>query len=185
MNFDRLREKGTPWHFWESKSRLTGVPKKYPSKNMEFAVTPLVLTPFVPFRAAQESYGRSEMIWVLWGVGQPGGNLWSSPAPTVHRQCCCISDYLRGSSVKIWTSLSLGRKTSPAKILQGLRFWGPPYSGKCRPSAILSRPEAGPRDGRSKYEAYTPNLPTNIIPTNIAWLICFREIPYGPANSTP
>ena len=27
MNFDRLR-KGTPWHFWDDKSRLTGVPKK-------------------------------------------------------------------------------------------------------------------------------------------------------------
>ena len=26
--FDRLGAKGTPWHFWEDKSRLTGVPKK-------------------------------------------------------------------------------------------------------------------------------------------------------------
>ena len=28
MSFDRLGEKDTPWHFWEDKSRLTGVPKK-------------------------------------------------------------------------------------------------------------------------------------------------------------
>ena len=38
------------WHFREDKSRLTGVPKRSLSKNMKFAVTPLVLTPFVPFR---------------------------------------------------------------------------------------------------------------------------------------
>ena len=28
MNVDRLGQKGTPWHFWEDKSRFTGVPKK-------------------------------------------------------------------------------------------------------------------------------------------------------------
>ena len=28
MSVDRLGEKGTPWHFWEDKSRLTGVAKK-------------------------------------------------------------------------------------------------------------------------------------------------------------
>ena len=52
MNFDRLHigEKGTPCHFSEGKNRLTGVPKKsLCQKNMKFAVTPLVLTPFVPF----------------------------------------------------------------------------------------------------------------------------------------
>ena len=27
-NFHRLGEKGTPWHFWGDRSRLTGVPKK-------------------------------------------------------------------------------------------------------------------------------------------------------------
>ena len=43
-----------PWHFWEYQSMLTGVPKKsLCQKNMKFAVTPLVLTPVVPFRAAQ------------------------------------------------------------------------------------------------------------------------------------
>ena len=28
ISFDRFGEKTTPWHFWEIKSRLTGVPKK-------------------------------------------------------------------------------------------------------------------------------------------------------------
>ena len=28
MDFDRLGQKGTLWHFWEVKSRLTGVPNK-------------------------------------------------------------------------------------------------------------------------------------------------------------
>ena len=44
-----LGEKGTPWHFSEDKSKLTGVSEKSLSKNMRFAVTPLVLTPFRPF----------------------------------------------------------------------------------------------------------------------------------------
>ena len=46
--FSQIGEKGTPWHFWENQSRLTGVPKKSLCQtNMTFAVTPLVLTPFV------------------------------------------------------------------------------------------------------------------------------------------
>ena len=54
MTFDRFGEKGTPWHFWEGSSRLTGVPTKLPlSTSMTFGVTPLVLTPFVPFRDLQ------------------------------------------------------------------------------------------------------------------------------------
>ena len=49
--FCQIGEKGTPWHFWEDESRLTGIPKNVPlSKTMKFAATPLVLTPFVPFR---------------------------------------------------------------------------------------------------------------------------------------
>ena len=28
MNSDRFGEKGTPWHFWGGKSRLTAEPKK-------------------------------------------------------------------------------------------------------------------------------------------------------------
>ena len=50
MNFDSLWEKGTHWHFWEDRSRFTGVPKSPAVKSMKFAATPLVLTPSVPFR---------------------------------------------------------------------------------------------------------------------------------------
>ena len=39
----------TPWHFCADKNRLTGVPPKSLSKNVKFAVTPLMLTPFLPF----------------------------------------------------------------------------------------------------------------------------------------
>ena len=49
----RIGEKGTPWHFWEDKSRQTGVPQKSSSVEkqvMESAATPLALTPFAPFR---------------------------------------------------------------------------------------------------------------------------------------
>ena len=31
--FWQMREKGTPWHFWEDKRRLTGVPKKSVKKQ--------------------------------------------------------------------------------------------------------------------------------------------------------
>ena len=52
--FRQIEEKSTPWHFWEDKSRLTGMPKKVPlSKNLKIAVTPLVLTPFAPLRASR------------------------------------------------------------------------------------------------------------------------------------
>ena len=51
MMFCQIAEKGTPWHFWEDKSRLRGVTQKSLCQtNMKFAVNPLVLTPFVPFR---------------------------------------------------------------------------------------------------------------------------------------
>ena len=45
MFLDRLgkkvRKKGTPWHFWEDTSRLTGVPNRsLCQKNLKFAVTP-------------------------------------------------------------------------------------------------------------------------------------------------
>ena len=46
MIFDRLGEKVRPGTF----GKIKGVPKKSQSKNMRFAVTPLVLTPAVPFR---------------------------------------------------------------------------------------------------------------------------------------
>ena len=39
-------------HFWEDNSRFAGVPKKVGlSKNMKFAVTPLVLIPVVPLQS--------------------------------------------------------------------------------------------------------------------------------------
>ena len=40
--FVRLGKKARPGTFWENKHRLTGVPKKPLSKDMKFAVTPLV-----------------------------------------------------------------------------------------------------------------------------------------------
>ena len=48
INLDMLGNKFMPWHFWRDKSRSTRVPKKsLCQKNTKFAVTPLVLTPFV------------------------------------------------------------------------------------------------------------------------------------------
>ena len=53
MDFDRLGKKVRPGTFGRINKGLIGVPQKVPlPKNMEFAVTPLVLTPFVPFRAS-------------------------------------------------------------------------------------------------------------------------------------
>ena len=53
MNFERWGKRGTPWHFWEDKSSLTGVPKKslFQKHFNKNTVSPSVLTPFVPFRA--------------------------------------------------------------------------------------------------------------------------------------
>ena len=51
MHFDRLGKKVRPGTFGKIK-QVSGSTRKVPlSKNMNFAVTPLVLTPFVPFRA--------------------------------------------------------------------------------------------------------------------------------------
>ena len=47
MIFDRLGEKGTPWHFWEDKSRLTGVPKKSVKKH-EICYDPISADPIRP-----------------------------------------------------------------------------------------------------------------------------------------
>ena len=38
---------------------------------------------------------------------------------------------------------------------------------------------------RWRVNCFTLNLPTNIIPTNIAWLKLSGKIPYGQENSTP
>ena len=52
IKFDRSRKKVRPWHFWQNQSGLTGVTKQVTlSTTKTFAVTPLVLTPFVPFRS--------------------------------------------------------------------------------------------------------------------------------------
>ena len=46
----RCKSKGAPWYFWENKSRLTGVPKKFLcQKNTNFAVTPISADPIRPF----------------------------------------------------------------------------------------------------------------------------------------
>ena len=51
MIVDGLGKTNTPLHFWEDKSKLTGMPKRsLCQKNMFVTVIPLVLTPFVPFR---------------------------------------------------------------------------------------------------------------------------------------
>ena len=49
VDFDGLGTKGTPWHFLEDKSRLTGVPKKsLCQKHESCSVTPSALTPVAP-----------------------------------------------------------------------------------------------------------------------------------------
>ena len=56
-------KKGTPRHFWEDKSRLTGVPEKSLSKK-EKAVTPLELTHICPFpRSMVSSMSLAPKIW--------------------------------------------------------------------------------------------------------------------------
>ena len=52
IDFDRLEKKYAL--AWEDKRRLTGVitQKRHLSESIKSAVTPLVLTPFVPFRAS-------------------------------------------------------------------------------------------------------------------------------------
>ena len=42
-------QKGTPWHFWEDLSRLTGVPQKDPIKKHEIRSNPISADPICPF----------------------------------------------------------------------------------------------------------------------------------------
>ena len=69
-----------PWHFWQGKSSSTGVHQKVPpSKELQFAVTPLVLTPFVPFSDCQ---------WLLRATlcGGPAAKCWRgrrAPLPSL------------------------------------------------------------------------------------------------------
>ena len=59
MNSDRLGEKGTPWHFWEDKSRLTGAPKKSFSQKTQKCSDPISADPICPFpRASRRRRGR-------------------------------------------------------------------------------------------------------------------------------
>ena len=76
MNFDRLGKKGTPWHFWEDKSRLTGVPKKSLCQNLhEICSDPIRADPICPF---PEGFGNpgSGFVRKREGVG-PGGRGWT------------------------------------------------------------------------------------------------------------
>ena len=48
--FRQIGEKGTPWHFWEDHSRLTGVPKKsLCQQKHESCSDPISADPFCPF----------------------------------------------------------------------------------------------------------------------------------------
>ena len=50
MNSDRLGEKGTPWHFWEAESRLTGIPSRsLCQKTVSKCSDPLSVDPLCPF----------------------------------------------------------------------------------------------------------------------------------------
>ena len=56
--FRQIEEKGTPWQLLNVKNRLTGIPKESRTKSMKSAATPLVPTPFVPFRLGPAGSGR-------------------------------------------------------------------------------------------------------------------------------
>ena len=65
MNLDRLGKKvHQAWHFWEDRSRLTGEHKNPLSKNMKFAVNPLVLTPCCPFPKHPQSHLQALWLWI-------------------------------------------------------------------------------------------------------------------------
>ena len=61
MNFDRVGKKGTPWQFWEDKSRLMGVPKNSLSKNTQKKCSdPISADPICPLpRSAEFCEGGS------------------------------------------------------------------------------------------------------------------------------
>ena len=60
MNFDRLEE-GTPWHFWEDKSRLTGVPKKSLSKKLYIFSDPISADPICHLSLSEQSKDTRRM----------------------------------------------------------------------------------------------------------------------------
>ena len=51
--FWRIGEKGTPWHFWEDKCRLTGVPLRQ-KKKLKMCSDPMSADPVCPSPSARE-----------------------------------------------------------------------------------------------------------------------------------
>ena len=83
-----------PWHFWEDKGRLTGVPtRSLCQTNIQFAVTPLALTPFVPFRAKLRAacagyVGEKNNHRETSRRGKAGGGgEWVGPGPRMKAVC--------------------------------------------------------------------------------------------------
>ena len=65
--FCQIGEKGTPWHFWEYKSRSTGVPKKsLCQETCNLWVTPLVPTLVVPFRICLQARDIIIIIMIIY-----------------------------------------------------------------------------------------------------------------------
>ena len=56
-----IEEKATPWHFWEYKSRLTGVPKKPLSNKYEICSHPISADPICLFPNARRS--PPDQVW--------------------------------------------------------------------------------------------------------------------------
>ena len=48
-------EKGTPWHYWEDKNRLTGVPKRSLCQKHEICSDPVSADPICPFPNARRA----------------------------------------------------------------------------------------------------------------------------------
>ena len=76
-----IGEKGVPWHFWEDKGRLTGVPKESLWKKHKNNCTPLVLTPFVPLRSPRSRRAASAPSLPGSSSAPRGSRLGSAQAP--------------------------------------------------------------------------------------------------------
>ena len=64
MSFDRLGEKGTPWHLWEDKSRFMGVPKKSLCQKNEIRSDPMSADTICPFPTQARSIYLSISIYI-------------------------------------------------------------------------------------------------------------------------
>ena len=64
MSFDRLGEKGTPWHLWEDKSRFMGVPKKSLCQKNEIRNDPMSADTICPFPTQARSIYLSISIYI-------------------------------------------------------------------------------------------------------------------------